>query len=192
MSIKSTMLSGLAFGVAMALSGVASAADYDIDPTHSFVEFKIQHLGYSWMYGRFNGVSGSFNYDAEKPADAAIDVTVDTTTIDTNHAERDKHLRSGDFLNVEKFPKASFKSTGFKGDANGGKLAGVLTIHGVEKPVEIDLKKVGEGADPWGGYRAGFVGTYKMTRKDFGIDYDLGPASTSLDLEIGIEGIKKK
>lgn len=192
MSIKSTMLSGLAFGVAMALSGAASAADYDIDPTHSFVEFKIQHLGYSWMYGRFNGVSGSFKYDAEKPADAAIDVTVDTTTIDTNHAERDKHLRSGDFLNVEKFPKASFKSTGFAGDANGGKLAGVLTIHGVEKPVEIDLKKVGEGADPWGGYRAGFVGTYKMTRKDFGIDYDLGPASTSLDLEIGIEGIKKK
>lgn len=192
MSMKFTLLSGLACGVALGMSGAAMAAEYEIDPTHSFVEFKIQHLGYSWMYGRFNGVSGNFKYDAEKPADSAIDVVVDTTTIDTNHAERDKHLRSGDFLSVDKFPKASFKSTGYTGDANGGKLAGVLTVHGVEKPVEIDLKKVGEGADPWGGYRAGFVGTYTMTRKDFGIDYDLGPASASLDLEIGIEGIKKK
>lgn len=192
MSMKFTLLSGLACGVALGMSGAAMAAEYEIDPTHSFVEFKIQHLGYSWMYGRFNGVSGNFKYDAEKPADSAIDVVVDTTTIDTNHAERDKHLRSGDFLAVDKFPKASFKSTGYTGDANGGKLAGVLTVHGVEKPVEIDLKKVGEGADPWGGYRAGFVGTYTMTREDFGIDYDLGPASASLDLEIGIEGIKKK
>ncbi len=192
MFVKSTMLAGLAGAVAMGLTGVAQAAEYEIDPTHSFVEFKIQHLGYSFMYGRFNGVAGSFKYDAGKPAEAAIDVTVDTKTIDTNHAERDKHLRSGDFLDVDKFPKATFKSTGYTGDADGGKLAGVLTVHGVEKPVEIDLKKVGEGPDPWGGYRAGFVGTYKMTRKDFGIDYDLGPASTSLDLEIGIEGIQKK
>lgn len=192
MFVKSTVLAGLVGGIAIALTGTARAAEYAIDPTHSFVEFKIQHLGYSWMYGRFNGVSGSFEYDADKPGESAAEVVVDTKTIDTNHAERDKHLRSGDFLDVDKFPKATFKSTGYTGDANGGKLAGVLTVHGVEKPVEIDLKKVGEGPDPWGGYRAGFVGTYKMTRKDFGIDYDLGPASTSLDLEIGIEGIQKK
>ncbi len=192
MFVKSTMLAGLVGGIAMTLTGAVQAADYEIDPTHSFVEFKIQHLGYSWMYGRFNGVTGSFKYDAGKPADSAVEVTVDTKTIDTNHAERDKHLRSGDFLAVDKFPKATFKSTGYTGDANGGKLTGILTVHGVEKPVEIDLKKIGEGQDPWGGYRAGFVGTYTMTRKDFGIEYDLGPASASLDLEIGIEGIKKK
>ncbi len=188
---KSAMLSGLAFGVAVALSGAAQAADYEIDPAHSFVEFKIQHLGYSWLYGRFNGVSGNFKYDADKPAASAVDVTVDTTTIDSNHAERDKHLRGGDFLNAKKFPKATFKSTGYKGDANGGTLAGVLTLHGVEKPIEIDMKKVGEGADPWGGYRAGFVGTYKMTPKDFGMEYDLGPASASLELELGVEGVRK-
>jgi polyisoprenoid-binding protein YceI len=192
MRFKTPVLSGLVFGAAIALSGAANAAEYEIDPTHSFVQFRIQHLGYSWMFGRFNGVAGNFKYDADKPADSAIDVVVDTTTIDTNHAERDKHLRSGDFLNVETHPKASFKTTGYKGDANGGKLAGVLTVHGVEKPVEIDIKKIGEGADPWGGYRAGFEGTYTMTRKDFGMDYDLGPASASLQLEIGIEGIKKK
>ena len=191
MSIRTTLLTGLGLGVAMALSGVATAADYEIDPTHSFVQFKIQHLGYSWMFGRFNGVKGSFKYDADAPAQSAIDVAVDATSVDTNHAERDKHLRSGEFLDVAKFPQATFKSTAYNGDANGGKLAGVLMIHGVEKPVEIDIKKVGEGADPWGGYRAGFVGTYRMTRKDFGIDYELGPSSTELDLEIGIEGIRK-
>jgi polyisoprenoid-binding protein YceI len=192
MRSNTSVLSGLVLGAACALSGNALAAEYEIDPTHSFVQFRIQHLGYSWMYGRFNGVSGNFKYDAGKPAESAIDVAVDTATIDTNHAERDKHLRSGDFLGIDMFPKASFKSTGFSGDANGGKLVGVLTVHGVEKPVEIDMKKVGEGADPWGGYRAGFVGAYQMTRKDFGMDYDLGPASASLDLEISVEGIKKK
>lgn len=186
------VLSGLLLGATIAMSAGAPAAEYEIDPTHSFVQFRIQHLGYSWMYGRFNGVTGSFTYDADTPAAAAVDVLVDTSTIDTNHAERDKHLRSGDFLDVSAFPKATFKSTGYKGDANGGKLAGVLAIHGVEKPVEIDVKKVGEGADPWGGYRAGFVGTYRMTRKDFGMDYDLGPASAGLDLEISLEGIRKK
>ena len=74
MSIKSTMLSGLAFGVAMALSGAASAADYDIDPTHSFVEFKIQHLGYSWLFGRFDKLAGTFTYDPAKPEASSINV----------------------------------------------------------------------------------------------------------------------
>lgn len=192
MRFRTTVLSGLVFGAAVGLSAAASAAEYDIDATHSFVQFRIQHLGYSWMFGRFNGVSGNFKYDADKPAESTIDVVVDAATIDTNHAERDKHLRSADFLNVEKIPKATFKTTGFKGDANGGKLSGVLSVHGVDKPVEIDITKVGEGNDPWGGYRAGFHGNYTMTRKDFGLDYDLGPASTTVQLEIGIEGIRKK
>lgn len=169
----------------------AFAADYEIDPSHSFVQFRVQHLGYSWMVGRFNAVSGKLSYDTAKPEASAIEVSVDTTSIDSNWAERDKHLRSGDFLDVGAHPKATFKSTGYKGDANGGKLSGVLSLHGVEKPIELDIKKIGEGQDPWGGYRAGFHGTYLMTRKDFGISYDLGPASNTVELEIGIEGIRK-
>jgi len=189
MTLKPLLISA-ALATSFSAAG-AFAADYDIDPSHSFVQFKIQHLGYSWLYGRFNGVTGKMKYDAATPAASSIEVNVDTTTVDTNWAERDKHLRGADFLDVEKFGMATFKSTGYKGDANGGKLAGTLSLHGVEKPIELDVRKVGEGQDPWGGYRAGFHGTYVMTRKDFGIDYDLGPASTTVELEIGIEGIRK-
>lgn len=184
----SLLLSGL---ILVASSAVASAAEYQIDPTHSFVQFRVQHLGYSWLHGRFNNMTGNFKYDAEKPADSAIEVTIETTSVDSNHAERDKHLRSADFLNVVEFPKATFKSTAFKGDANGGTLSGVLALHGVEKAIDIAVKKIGEGKDPWGGYRAGFSGTYVLTRKDFGLDYELGPASTTVELELGIEGIRQ-
>lgn len=173
------------------LSHVAVAADYEIDPAHSFVEFRIQHLGYSWLYGRFNDLSGDFSYDAEQPEASEINLEIDTASVDTNHAERDKHLRGEDFLDVEKYPKATFKTTQYNGDAEGGTLEGVLTLHGVEKPISIDIKKMGEGPDPWGGYRAGFIGTTTLARKDFGIDYDLGPASETMELELGIEGIRK-
>lgn len=173
------------------LSHVAVAADYEIDPAHSFVEFRIQHLGYSWLYGRFNDLSGDFSYDAEQPEASEINLEIDTASVDTNHAERDKHLRGEDFLDVEKYPKATFKTTQYNGDAEEGTLEGVLTLHGVEKPISIDIKKMGEGPDPWGGYRAGFIGTTTLARKDFGIDYDLGPASETMELELGIEGIRK-
>jgi len=183
-----------AAGLAIASSlfvGAAHAADYVVDPTHSFVEFRVQHLGYSWLYGRFNVVEGGFSYDAADPAANRIAVTIDTTTVDTNHAERDKHLRSGDFLAVDDHPKATFESTGYAGTADKGVLSGVLSFHGVEKAIEIPVVKVGEGPDPWGGYRAGFHGTYTMTRADFGIDFDLGPAATTVQLELGVEGIRQ-
>lgn len=169
----------------------ATAADYAIDPTHSFVQFRIQHLGFSWLYGRFNDVTGTFSYDATNPGASRINVDIDTASIDSNHAERDKHLRSDEFLGVVKYPRASFRSTGYSGDADGGTLSGVLSFHGVEKAIDIAVRKVGEGDDPWGGYRAGFAGTYTMTRADFGIDYNLGPAATTVELELGIEGVRQ-
>ncbi len=190
-SLLKTTLAASALGLALGLSASAGAAEFTVDPTHSFVEFRIQHLGYSWLYGRFNGISGGFKYDAATPEASSIELAIDTTSIDSNHAERDKHLRSAEFLDVEKFAKATFKSTAYKGTANEGVLSGVLSFHGVDKAIDIPIKKVGEGADPWGGYRAGFSGTYVMTRADFGLDYELGPASTTVELELGVEGIRK-
>ena len=183
---------GLALGLSLAGMGtVASAADYEIDTAHSFIEFRIKHLGYSWLYGRFNRFSGELSYDPADPSANRISVSIDPASIDTNHAERDKHLRNPDFLDVEKYPDAGFESTGYTGDAESGTLEGMLTLHGVTKPISIDLRKIGEGKDPWGGYRAGFIGTVTLTRKDFGIDYNLGPASETMELELGIEGIRK-
>ncbi|RDE19787.1 YceI family protein [Motiliproteus coralliicola] len=170
-----------------ASTGLVQAADYKLDPTHSFINFKTGHLGVSWLQGRFNDISGNFSWDADKPNDAMIDITINTASVDSNHAERDKHLRSDDFLDVEKYPTASFKSTGFDGKT----LSGDLTLHGVTKPISFEVSKVGEGKDPWGGYRAGFVGTYDLKRSEFGIDKNLGPAAEVIKLELNVEGIRK-
>ena len=183
---------GLVLGLSLGSMGTAApAADYEIDAAHSFIEFRIKHLGYSWLYGRFNRFSGEFSHDPADPSANRISVSIDPASVDTNHAERDKHLRNPDFLDVERYPDAGFESTGYTGDAESGILEGMLTLHGVTKPISIDFRKIGEGKDPWGGYRAGFIGTVTLTRKDFGISYDLGPASETMELELGIEGIRK-
>lgn len=170
----------------------ASADSYKIDSTHSFVEFRIQHLGYSWMLGRFNDLSGDFVYAPDKgEADQSIRMTVSSASVDTNHAERDKHLRSSDFLNTDAFPLATFTSTGFSGDDSGGVMRGELTIHGVTREVDVEVQKIGAGDDPWGGYRAGFSGKLVFKRSDFGMDYNLGPQSESLLLEVFVEGVRE-
>ncbi|GAB3022526.1 YceI family protein [Bowmanella dokdonensis] len=174
-------------------SSLAHGADYVIDSkgAHASINFKIQHLGYSWLTGRFNDFDGQFSYDADKPEASSISVNIDPASIDTNHAERDKHLRSDDFLHVDKFAEASFVSTKVVKDGDELDVHGNLTLHGVTKPIVIEVEKVGEGKDPWGGYRVGFEGETRIALKDFGIDYDLGPASTHVELELHIEGVRK-
>ncbi|MCY4154755.1 MAG: YceI family protein [Gammaproteobacteria bacterium] len=170
----------------------AVAADYEIDipGMHAAIQFRILHLGYSVLTGRFNDFSGSFTWDPDNPGAASINVTVQTASIDSNHAERDKHLREEDFLNVAKYPEATFASTQYNGDANGGTLEGILTLHGVSKPIAIDVTFIGEGDDPWGGYRAGFEGSVTIRRSDFGMMYDLGPKSDEMQLDLYIEGCR--
>ena len=172
-----------------------NAADYVIDTkgAHAFVNFKIKHLGYSWLHGRFNTFDGQFNYDAKNPNASQISVNIDTASLDSNHAERDKHLRGGDFLNVSKYPQASFKSTTIKFDQDGEEatVTGEFTLHGVTKTISFEIDKIGEGQDPWGGYRVGFEGETSLKLADYGIDYDLGPASTHVDIGLFIEGIRQ-
>jgi len=176
-----------------ALSGSATADNYviDTDKSHAAITFRIQHLGFSWLNGRFDDFTGTFTFDEENPEDSTVKVEIGTESVNTNHAERDKHLRSKDFLNVSKYPTATFESTSVK--MNGGKatITGNLTLHGVTKEIEIEAEAVGGGEDPWGGYRQGFTGTTKLALKDFGIDYDLGPAAQVVDLRLDIEGIRQ-
>jgi polyisoprenoid-binding protein YceI len=194
--MKKTLLkhSMLSFVSAILLMGTASAAEYKIDTkgAHAFINFKIQHLGYSWLTGRFNDFEGTFSYDSEKPNDSKVMVEINTASIDSNHAERDKHLRSDDFLDVDKFAKAKFVSTKITDKGNGKlEVVGDLTLHGVTKSITIDAKKIGEGKDPWGGYRAGFSGKTTLGLKDFGIPERLGPASTEVHMSLHIEGIRQ-
>ena len=191
--LKKTLVA-LALGGALMGAGQVMAADYAIDKQgqHAFVNFKISHLGYSWLYGTFKDFDGSFSFDAAKPQDSKVNVTLNTSSVDTNHAERDKHIRSGDFLNVSKHPTATFTSTSVKSTGEGtADITGDLTLNGVTKPVVIAAKFIGEGKDPWGGYRAGFEGSTKLKLKDFDIQKDLGPASQEVELIISVEGVRQ-
>lgn len=170
----------------------AAVEDYKIDTEgqHAFIQFRIKHLGYSWLYGRFNKFDGSFKIDRDNLENSSVKLDIDPSSVDTNHAERDKHLRDKKFLAVSDFPKASFTSTKLKlKDKKSGVLTGTLSLHGVDKPVDIKVKLLGEGKDPWGGYRVGFEGTTTLTLKDFGIA-DLGPASTQVEMYLSFEGVK--
>ncbi len=172
----------------------ALAADYAIDKQgqHAFINFKISHLGYSWLYGTFKDFDGKFSFDAAKPEASSVSVSINTASVDSNHAERDKHLRSGDFLNVDKHPAATFVSTAVKSTGkDSADITGNLTLNGVTKPVVIAAKFIGEGNDPWGGYRAGFEGSTTLKLKDFDIQKDLGPASQEVELILSVEGVRQ-
>lgn len=190
--LKKSLLA-LTTAALLASAANASAADYKIDKQgqHAFVQFRIQHLGYSWLYGTFRDFDGSFTFDEADPSKDKVNVTINTNSVDTNHAERDKHLRSAEFLNVAKFAQANFVSTGVKKDGDELDITGNLTLNGVTKPVTLEAKKLGEGKDPWGGYRAGFEAETKIALKDFNIKTDLGPASQDVQLMISVEGIRQ-
>jgi polyisoprenoid-binding protein YceI len=174
---------------------LANAEEYVIDTekAHAFIQFKIQHLGFSWLYGRFNDFSGEFSYDEQDPASASINVAIDVTSIDSNHAERDKHLRGEKFMQTDEFPDAKFVSTSYEDLGDGkGVMKGDFTFHGVTNPISIDVVQVGAGDDPWGGYRRGFYGTTSFKPSDYGMDIMmLGPKSQEVFLELSVEGIRK-
>jgi polyisoprenoid-binding protein YceI len=185
---------GLGLSALVAFTVPVTAADYEIDTkgAHASINFRIPHLGFSWLVGRFDKFSGSFTYDEKNPQAAKVSVEIETASINSNHAERDKHLRSDDFLDVANFPKATFVSTSVtpKGDGK-AEIKGDLTLRGVTKPVIIEADYIGGGDDPWGGYRQGFAGTTKLVLTDFGITKELGPASKEVELDLHVEGIRK-
>lgn len=179
--------------IAITLPKTLHAEEYVIDTkkAHAFIQFKISHLGYSWIYGRFNTFEGGFTYDEKNPANSTVEIKIDPASIDTNFAKRDKHLRSDDFLDVDKFPTALFKSTSFEPDGEGRAIIkGDFTLHGVTRPIVIEAREIGSGKDPWGGYRRGFEGTFRFTLADYGLVKKLGPASAEIEIFLSIEGIR--
>lgn len=173
----------------------AQAADYQIDSDnqHAFIQFKISHLGYSYILGTLDDFTGSFSYDPENPGDSSVNVTVDVTSLDSAHAERDKHILSGDFLNASEYPQATFESTGFEPAGEGeGELSGELTLHGQTQPITLDVEHIGGGEDPWGGYRQGFQGSTTLEMADYGIDMSKFPeAMHQLELYVTFEGVRQ-
>lgn len=188
----------LASAVTFAAVGPLQASEhsgtyaFDTEGDHQFITFKISHLGYSWLYGRFNEFDGQFVYDAENPENSSVEVTVDTSSVDSNHGERDKHLREEDFLYVSEYPEATFKSTKVVVDEEGeADIIGDLTLRGVTREITLDVEMLDHGEDPWGGYRMGFEAGTELKLSDFGIPMDLGKASETVELIISVEGIRQ-
>ncbi|MHB1610869.1 MAG: YceI family protein [Sulfobacillus sp.] len=147
---------------------------WNIDVAHSTAEFSIRHLMISTVKGRFSGIEGYFEGEPEHLQTGNVDVTLDIATVDTRQAERDAHLRSADFFDVEKFPKMTFKSQQISlvGD-NRYQVVGDLTIHGVTRSETFDVSFEGRAKDPWGGERAGFSGHTSINRKDYGLQWNV-------------------
>lgn len=166
------------------------ASKYVIDTEHAFIQFRAPHLGISWLYGRFTDFGGEFTYDADKPENSSIKANVKTASLETDHAERNKHLRSSDYIHVDKYPAASFTSTKIVPTGEDTfDVKGKLTLFKKTRDITIKAVKVGEGADPWGGYRVGFEGTTTIKPADFGVD--MAPTVEEVELTLSIEGIRQ-
>ncbi len=187
MKLKAVM--GLLLVMAMMSSAPLLAAYYVIDREgqHANVNFRASHLGFSYITGRFNDFEGSFTYDAGNPSASKVSVTINAISLDTNQAVRDKALRSDNFFDVAKYPTITFEGTGYMADSSGDKLKGDLTMHGVTREVSIDVKQVGEGPDPWGGYRSGFEGSVMVTASD----YDLPEWVGDIEITLNVEGVRQ-
>ena len=165
---------------------------WEFDKSHSSVSFHVRHLMVSKVHGRFHDWSGTLDLDADDLSRSHVEITIDAASIDTREAKRDDHLRSADFLDVEKFPKLEFRSTKIERlGADEAKLHGDLTIHGVTKPVVLDVELAGEVKDPWGGTRTGFTAKTAISRKEFGLTWNVALETGGLlvgdKIEIGIE-----
>lgn len=145
---------------------------YAIDPAHSQVEFIVRHLMISKVRGRFEGIAGTIEHAPGSNVPSAVEVTINVASIDTHEAQRDAHLRSADFFDVEKYPEMTFTSNRIVGEESAFRLIGNLTIHGVTREVVLDAAFEGRGADPWGNERVAFSAQGKINRKDFGLTWN--------------------
>lgn len=189
--ILATMLLTCAFALP---AHAAEHYAFDIKGQHAFIQFKVKHLGYSWVLGSFKTFDGSFDYDAEHPENNKVNVTIDIASLDSNHALRNEHLTGEGFFDAATFPKATFVSTSYEArDADNGVLHGKLTLRGVTKDVDIALHQVGAGQDPWGGFRRGFEGTTTLHLSDYHMKKGamLGPVAENVEVYFSIEGIRQ-
>lgn len=146
---------------------------WTIDTAHSSVQFSVRHMMISKVRGQFDKFEGTINLDEQNPANSTVDVKIEAASINTQNADRDNHLRSPDFLNADEFPNLTFKSTKVEqiDDAN-AKLHGDLTIRDVTKPVVLDVEYAGQAKSPWGTTSAGFSGTTKISRQEWGLNWN--------------------
>jgi polyisoprenoid-binding protein YceI len=154
-------------------AATSTRTTWKIDPTHSHIEFSVRHMMITNVKGRFAGVEGTVLLDESDPSFADVDVRIDAASIDTREPQRDAHLRSADFFDVEQHPHITFTAKGPL--RRGGReftLPGELSVHGVTRDVVLDVVEEGRGRDPWGGERLGVSATTRIKRSDFGLTWN--------------------
>ena len=188
----------VAMAIAIALPVLANADTWQIDPMHSNVEFTVRHMMISNVKGQFQKTSGTITVNGNDPATAKIDATIDASSIDTRVEKRDMHLKSPDFLDVAKYPTITFKSTKVEADGPGKlKVTGDLTLHGVTKPVVLEVETSGPPINVMGNMRAGASATTKINRSEFGLTWNKVLESggvmvgDEVAISIDVEAIKK-
>lgn len=184
-------LAAVLLSVLGAAAPARAADDYAVDVMHAGVNFKISHLGLSWVYGRFNDFSGSFTIDPDDAAKSSFGLSIKAESIDTNNQKRDDHLRSPDFFNVKQFPTLTFQSTGVKALKDGYQVTGDLTLHGVTRPVTFALVGGRKAEFPKGVHRTGFSTELTVKRSEFGVDKFIEAVSDEVYIAVSFEGTKK-
>ena len=187
----------VALAVSLCFAGTSQAAEYAIDPTHSSVAFKVRHLAISSVPGKFGEFKGTFSFDPANIDASKAEAQIVTGSVNTGEAKRDNHLKSGEFLDSSKFAAITFKSTKIeKVSDTEFKAIGDLAIHGVTRPVTLNVTYGGSATDPWGKERAAFLATTKINRKDFGLTWNKTlergglVVGEEVDITLEIEGVK--
>jgi polyisoprenoid-binding protein YceI len=178
---------------------IPEPGDWQLDPVHTTVEFIARHLMVSKVRGKFHGVTGKIHI-SDDPLGSWAEVTIDPASVETGDEKRDEHLRSPDFFDVERYPEITFRSTRLEVDGSSPghfRLEGDLTVHGVTRPVTLDVEYHGWTPDPWGGRRAGFSASTEVDREDFGLTWNVALekggvlVGKKIRLEFEIEAIKQ-
>ncbi len=172
---------------------------WTIDPAHSEAQFTVRHMMFAKVRGHFPKLSGTIEIDPQDISRSAADVMIEAASIDTREPQRDAHLRSADFLDVEKFPSLTFKSRTVTPQGGGRfSIVGDLTIHGVTRQVTLDARQEGSGTDPWGNERTGFSATTRLDRRDFGLTWNQALEAGGwlvghdIDIDLDVEAVGQK
>lgn len=172
---------------------------WDIDTSHSGIHFTVRHMVIAKVRGAFERWQGTIDFDAADPTRSKVDVTVDTTSVDTREPKRDEHLRSAEFLEVEKYPTMTFVSNKIVKVEDGVyRVHGDLTLHGVTLPTVLEAELLGTGKDPWGNERLGFQARASINRKDFGLGWNAVLETggvlvgEKVDITLDVEAVKSK
>jgi polyisoprenoid-binding protein YceI len=177
--------------VLLSLAGLTAYADtFKIDPVHSSIVFSIKYL-VSDFYGRFNDLSGQVVFDKADPAKSSVELTIPVESIDTHYAKRDQHLKSPDFFNAKQFPAIVFKSKSVEGSGENYKVTGDLNLHGVTKPLTLEIKRGPDDKGPEGEIRGGGETRFTIKRSDFGMNFMQGALGDEVTVLLILQGVKQ-